>query len=155
MGFLLLLVIRRTRVRAYAGYGWLLDWSEGGVMVMTRLIKSPSGRAGVGIGDIILEYDGYLMCFDSSASFKSWLANRPQHQVGAVTTFRISDGDTDRLVELEAEMIRSRIPYYPPSRPIDPDHRHLFHEGLGRCPQTGQWVFSAGMSDLAYDLLTD
>lgn len=125
----------------FVGYGWRLRWDKGKVWVVSRLLDSPSGREGVRVGSIVLEFDGHPMDFDSAESFVAFMSNLPRPEHGAEAEFRLQIGSVERVVTLVAETIQQPIPYHKPLPPIDPADEHLFTVGMFYCMRTGQVFF--------------
>lgn len=135
------------RYAPFVGHGWTLGWRNGRVRVITRLFESPSGRAGVRMGSVVLEYAGHPMAFESAKEFATFMAELPRPAIGDVQTFRILDDTGERVMELVAETIYPPIPYYPPLPPLDPADAHLFRHGMFYCERTGQIVHTRSLTD--------
>ena len=140
VGILLLLFWKAPADTRFIGYGWKLRWCDGQIVVVSRLLDSPSGRAGVRIGSIVLEFDGHPMVFDSGESFVAFMKALPRPALGTEASFRLMVGTTERVVTLKAEMIQPPIPTYGPLPPLDPADAHLVTEGMLYCLRTGQVV---------------
>lgn len=101
----------------YIGYGWVFDWKDGEVFVLTRLLKSPSGRAEVQLGARILEYNGEPMVFDSREDFLAIYKTLRAKKVGQKVSVKIRESFSrgefqERTITMEAEVIWGPIPYY-------------------------------------------
>lgn len=132
--------------KPYIGYGWKLGWRDGHVYVLSRLLKSPAGRAGVRIGSRVRTYAGHEMNFESAIAFREFMENLVRPEPGASATFCLSVGDTEETITMVAEKIFPPIPYYPPLPPLDPSRRHLVNEGMFYCTLTGQIVPTRSVS---------
>lgn len=138
------------RYAPFVGYGWKLGWRQGRVVVLSRLLKSPSGRAKVRMGSVVLEFAGHPMKFESAEEFKAFMETLPRPAIGEVQAFRILDDTGEHVVELVAETIYPPIPYYSPLPPLDdPAERYLFKHGMFICERTGQVVHTRSLTDSA------
>lgn len=138
---------------AYIGYGWVLKWVDGKVVVVSRLLESPSGRAHVPIGAIMVSYDGHPMEFESSEDFLKAikLFGRPR-EVGHESTFVLEFAGTRGEVTLAAEWISEPIPVYKPH----PDLEMLMQNPNYRvggvvCERTGQIIHPVTLSEAGVD----
>lgn len=135
------------RYAPFVGYGWRLRWSNGRVIVRALLLNSPSGRAGVRMGSVVLEFAGHPMTFESAKEFRAFMTELPRPAIDDVQVFRILDDTGEHVVELVAETIYPPIPYYPPLSPLHPADAHLFRHGMFYCERTGQIVHTRSLTD--------
>ena len=146
LGFAARYICRRKN--RHVGLGWMLGWDQktGGVYVLSRLIKSPSGRAGVSIGSRLSTYKKKELVFASSDEFLQW-AKSVRHYFGQSVEFSTEDSGGKRKFTLQEEVIQGPIPVYPQTPGWVGDDS--FTHGLAYCPQTGQWVPTTRISDQA------
>lgn len=140
--------------RPYIGYGWMLDWRDGKVIVLSRLLKSPSGRAGVKIGSVLLSYNGDKMSFRTVEDFTSYMDARTEPDLDEAATFCLQEHGRKVTIEMRAETIRSRIPYYPPLPPLTAWGRMCTKEYIRYCRATGQRYIVRRLSGFGYQMMT-
>lgn len=153
LAILIYAVVSRIH-RPYIGYGWMLDWRDGKVIVLSRLLKSPSGRAGVKIGSVLLSYNGKKMNFKTAEDFTSYMDARPEPDFDEVAVFCLQENGRKVTIEMRAETIRSRIPYYPPLPPLTAWGRMSTKEDVGYCRATGQHYIIRRLSGFGYEMMT-
>ncbi len=142
---------RNLKKEQFVGFGWTLSWQDGYVFIPIRLFESPSGRAGLQNGSILLEYCGTPMEFKTLDEFIAWTHLWIQPQIGEVRTFKIKDRNGIRDLALTAEIVQGPIPWYEPLPEIDPCERWMYRENMMFCKRTGAIVFTRSLSQEAID----
>lgn len=154
MVLVLLFVLIVVNIRKYYNarvidYGWILAWQDGNVYVVTRLLKSPAGRAGVAIGNRILSWNDTPMSFASAAEFEAWGHSHAPRTVGEKVRVVIAAYETRREVTMAADWVEKRIPIHS----SNPDSRHsnplLLRSNPRVCPKTGVVYTSFTLTDEA------
>ena len=128
---------RHLQKNRYIGFGWMLDWVDGKVIVLTRLLDSPAGRAEVPIGSVLLKYEHTMLTFLTGDEWSKFMDKLPKPERGDKMHFRIKTPEGEiRRIELIAEVIQGPIPLFPPLTP-DSARRFDIVYGVRRCPKTG------------------
>jgi hypothetical protein len=58
--------------KLYVGFGWVLSWEKGHVIIRSRLLDSPSGRAEVIIGSTLCSMNGVPLHFETLEQWKEF-----------------------------------------------------------------------------------
>lgn len=148
--------ITRARQRSadcFIGYGCVFRWIEGRIVVVSRLIDSPCGRAGVAIGDVWVRWGTIPILHDSAESFVAWHAlHRPQLGEERLYTFESQKTGDEYTVTLVAESIQGPIPVYAPiPEHVIGDWRYI--TGMAFCNKTGQLIGTYRPSDVYIEWL--
>lgn len=134
----------------HLGNGMVLarNRDDGTLWVASRLVDSPSGRAGVQNRSRVLSRNGQKALFASDEEFLSWM----EENKGKKATWEFED---DLIVELVPEMIKMSIPvYWLPGKTFEAQERFskrnpdLTQGGL-LCGKTEQFVATRKISDEA------
>lgn len=129
----------------HIGFGWVLvrKESDGTVWVVSRLIRSPSGKGGVRLFSQVAFIDGVEMSFRSYAEFEAWERDaKPKRGEESVCIF--ADGEVVRMTPV---LIRERIPvYWSPNMKTENLPRYYATYGLGWCDKTEQYIYTSRLS---------
>lgn len=143
------------RWRRYVGFGFMLGYyDEGriveGVRVLSRLIESPAGRAGIQKWDRIVGVNDEVLSIKKPGELTAfWGKFSRTLKAGDRVKFNIQRGFDTFEVELVAEVIQGPIPVHLPRARPSPDDvdYHDYHYGMAVCTRTGEWVPTMGLSD--------
>jgi hypothetical protein len=125
----------------HLGNGMVLarNKDDGTVWVASRLVDSPSGRAGVKNQSRVLFRNNKKLIFQTDEEFLSWV----RESKGTVATWTFEGG---LVVELVPEMIRTEIPvYWVPGESFREeraklDRNELVRKGMMICRTTEQHI---------------
>jgi|GEM_PF-6757794 len=131
----------------YIGFGWVLhyDPEQKNVMVYSRLIKGPAGRAGIEKGTVLLEENGVRLDFPTPEAFYTHFNKNEVLLAGTIATYRIRHREQERIVSLTAELVK-RIRVYSNDLSIAPE---LIHHGIAFDTDTGDIVPTGSLSNEA------
>ncbi len=121
----------------YVGFGWLLDYDKKSqqVYIVSRLLDSPSGRAGVKNKSRLLNYNGIPLIFSSGQEWLQFFESLPKLRNGEERSFLIQEGKEVRSITLRATVIRGPIPYYAEFTPQSQRKFDIVY-GIRRCSRT-------------------
>jgi len=138
--------VHKVRNR-FIGYGWLVTYKDGNVVVLTRLLESPAGRAKVNSGAVILEVNGEKIFYDSKetylADFKQGKGRLSAKKVDEEVIVKIREGESERTITMKAEVIWGPVPYHEPLPDLP---HHLWKTWPMQDPRTGQLYVKARYS---------
>lgn len=129
----------------HVGFGMVLirKESDGTVWVASRLLRSPSGKAGVKLFSQVAFVDGILMSFPSNAHFEAW-ARAAKPKRGQESVYIFVDGT---LAQLAPALIKEKIPvYWSPNMEMDNLPNRYVSRGLRWCNKTGQYIHTRRIS---------
>ncbi len=134
----------------HLGEGMVLAWNkdDGTVWVASRLVDSPSGRAGVENRSRVLSRNDQKALFATGEEFLMWSKGNK----GKKATWEFEGG---LVVELVPETIKTVIPvYWVPGESFrmeceKRDRSDLLRKRVNLCGKTGQYVPLYSPSDLA------
>jgi hypothetical protein len=132
----------------HLGNGMVLarNKDDGTVWVTSRLIDSPSGRAGVQNQSRVLSHNGQNALFASDEEFLSWTKGNK----GKKAIWEFEDGI---VVELVPEMIKTKIPvYWLPGKTFEAKEKSAkrnpnFTQGMFICGKTEQFIATRKISN--------
>lgn len=117
----------------YVGFGWVLEWRDDHLTVVSRLIESPSGEACVRLGSTIVEYAGErVVSWDQAKRLFERKVKKGESQA-----FRIAFDGKEHALVMKARTVQGPIPIYGPFTPTN-CRRYDIVYGMRRCGRTGQ-----------------
>jgi hypothetical protein len=132
----------------YDGFGWVLRWEEGNVIIVTHLLNSPSHRAEVIIGSTLLSMNGVALKFKTGELWDTFIQSYRRPALGETFVFSIKYKRAVRLISMVAEVIEGPIPVYKPW-PLTEDHSIYTYPVC--CERTGVWYAKSRLRDSAVD----
>ena len=142
----------------HVGVGVVLEFKakDNSVWIISRLVESPAGRAGVENYSKVLTIDGFSMNFPSKEEFCEWLKNNPS-TLGKKEIWELEErGIIFSSVEMVPKIIKTSIPVYGPLQKIPVGaYPMVYKQGMFYCNKTGRIVVTTAVSPQTYRNIFD